>query len=131
MRDAPSQPGLCIGLVKLCISMALQGQHSHLITAFMFFPLKQIKLFSEFPSEGKFGVWLFSTRMGRAVPEEPFAQVEWEQQQAVNPFPAWTRAMEAEELQVSSLGCTAGNFHGSVSTFSSRCLLAHYVESQC
>ena len=108
IRNAPSQSGLRRGLVKLCASMARQSQHSHIIAAFMVFLLRQIKLFSEFPTEGKFGSWLFSTRMGRAVPEEPFAQAEQEQQQAVNLFPAWTRAMEAEELSMSSLqGCTA------------------------
>lgn len=69
----------------------------------MLFPLKQTKLFSEFPTEGKFSSWLFSRTKGRAVPEKLFAQAEQEQQQAANPFPAWTRAMEAEEQQISSM----------------------------
>lgn len=99
-----------------CISVAWQGQHSHVITAFMLLPLKQTKLFSEFPTEGKFSSWLFSRTKGWAVPEKLFAQAEQEQQQAANPFTAWTRAMEAEEKQIPT--CIAGNLQGSVITFS-------------
>lgn len=103
ISDASGQPGLCRGLMKLSTPIAQQGQHSHITTAFMFFPLKQTKLLSEFATEGKFGSWLFSTGTGRADPKEPFAQAELEQQQAVYPFLAWGAAMEAEELWVSSL----------------------------
>lgn len=103
LRDTPGQHGLHRGLVKLCTSMPQQCQCSHITTAFMFFPLKWTKLFSEFPTEGKFSSWLHSTRMGTVLPEELFVQVEQEQQQSINPFPAWTRAMEAEELQMPSL----------------------------
>lgn len=103
LRDTPGQHGLHRGLVKLCTSMPQQCQCSHITTAFMFFPLKWTKLFSEFPTEGKFSSWLHSTRTGTALPEELFVQVEQEHQQSINPFPAWTRAMEAEELQMPSL----------------------------
>lgn len=61
------------------------------------------KLFSEFHTEGKFSPWLYSRTNGRAVPEKLFAQAVQEQQQAANPFPAWTRAMEAEEQPMSSM----------------------------
>lgn len=117
--------------MKLCLSMAWQGQHSHVITASMFFPQKQKKLLSEFATEEKFGSWLISTRMGRVVPDELFAQAAWEQQQAVKPFADQTRAREAEELQMSSLCCTNGNLHSSVHTFHSCSILSRYVESQC
>lgn len=39
----------------------------------------------------------------KSTSEELFVLVEREQQQAVKPFPAWTRVMEAEDLQMPSL----------------------------
>lgn len=49
-RDAPSQPGLHGN----CISMAWHGQQSHVITAFMFLPLKQLSYFQNSPQKGDF-----------------------------------------------------------------------------
>lgn len=129
-RDALSQPGKHGRVVKLHIH-GLAGSAQSRNNSIYVSSSEATKLFAEFPTEGKFSSWLFSRTKGWAVPEKLFAQAEQEQQQAANPFPAWTRAMEAEEQPISPCRCIAGNLQGSVTTFFSCCLLSHYKEHQC
>lgn len=129
-RDALSQPGMHGRVVELHIHGLAESAQSRNNSIYVS-SSEATKLFAEFPTEGKFSSWLFSRMKGRAVPEKLFAQAEQEQQQAANPFLAWTRAMEAEEQPVSPCKCIAGNLQGSVTTFFSCYLLAHYKEYQC
>lgn len=78
-RDAPSQPGLHGRVVKLHIH-GLAGSAQSCNNSIYVPSSEATKLFSEFPTEGKFSSWLFSRTKGRAVPEKLFAQAEQEQQ---------------------------------------------------
>lgn len=129
-RDAPSQPGLHGRVVKLHIH-GLAGSHSHIITAFMFLPLKQLSYFQYSLQKGNFLSGCFLGRREGQFQRSCLLKLNRSssRQQTHSQFgPGQWRMRNS---QYPPCRYIAGNPQGSVTTFFSCCLLSHYNEHQC
>lgn len=121
----------CYGRVLKLLIHGLAGSHSHVITAFMFLPLKQLSYFQYSPQKGNFLSGCFLGRREGQFQRSRLLKLNRSSSKQQTHSQLGPGQWRMRNSQYPPCRCIAGNLQGSVTTFFSCCLLSHYNEHQC